>query len=596
MKKALLPLSCYVVAVTLITSLAYGQGRIRALVCRGKPGIVIKIERDPSPDNPRNVRVVLQYEKPTQKVDEGFNNLAPGTCSWNPANFPDVPVEPGVIYFDLPKEAQPWSETGKRLIDTTLNAAVHFPDMITLPRYLNDPSKYWLFYVDDKTNFSISYTATKHHPGPPVFTEMIGVAGTRQEELLCRGGPSLGFTKGSVVGDNRVEMRLEYTVSSKPPGSMGAGLAPGTCAWINPVGIVKPPAHIQFTTAGNAQLSQTLKGDPVDRSPTAAEKWPDAHTIPVYMSDPNHYWSFKTVVNDPATAGSHSVWKPSIGSGPRTTSPTDRTSDATKPPDRTKNSTSSAVGRTQSLEYVTVDRKLDQFSIRFRARKNASPQVRYSTSAPIREPSTGRLYFPGAGYTTGGGVEQIGGFQAAVTLAKPLPLVSGAEFIGRSHLKPQRGTAYHFIIRIPKDVNGTEEQYTGQFTTMTQTVRVVLEQVKIVKEPDGLNSFWSWVLFSADGSSEIETSGKMTLDLKNASERVRMIVGAEAEEDAIHQDYIGKQHWTLTPKAGMGIALIKHEFDTRSMTPGKRYPFNLTSMRGMDIEFYISGYVEVSHQ
>ena len=134
MKKALLPLSCCVVAVTLITSLAYGQGRIRALVCRGKPGIVIKIERDPSPDNPRNVRVVLQYEKPTQKVDEGFNNLAPGTCSWNPANFPDVPVEPGVIYFDLPKEAQPWSETGKRLIDTTLNAAVHFPDMITLPR------------------------------------------------------------------------------------------------------------------------------------------------------------------------------------------------------------------------------------------------------------------------------------------------------------------------------------------------------------------------------------------------------------------------------------------------------------------------------
>ncbi|HEY0677880.1 MAG TPA: hypothetical protein VGD17_06325 [Chitinophagaceae bacterium] len=595
MKKALFLLSCCLAAVTLITSLAYGQGATRVLVCRGKPGIVLKVQTDPSPDNPRYVRVVLQYERATQKVDEDFNNLAPGTCAWNPANWPDVPVEPGIVYFDLPKEAQPWSETVKRLIDTTLNAAVHFPDMITLPRYLNDPSKYWLFYVDDKTNFSVSYTATKHHAGAPVFTEITGVAGARQEELLCRGGPSLGFTKGSVVGDNRVEMQLEYTVSSKPPGSMGAGLAPGTCAWINPVGIVKPPAQIQFTTAGNAQLSQTLRGDPVDRSSTAAEKWPDANTIPVYMSDPNHYWSFKTVENDPATARSHSVWKPSIGSTPRSTT-ADKTSDATKPRDRNKSSSSSVVGRSQSLEYVTVDRKLDQFSIRFRARKNASAQVRYSTSAPIQEPSTGRLYFPGAGYTGGGGVEQIGGFQAEVSIAKPLPLVSGAEFVGRSRLKPKRGTVYHFIIRIPKDANGTEEQYTGQFTTMSQTVRVELETVKILKEPPGLNSYWSWVLFSGDGSGEIATSGNMILDLKNASERVRMIVGAEAEEDAIHQEYIGKRHWTLTPKAGMGIALIKHEFDTRSMTPGKRYPFNLTSMRGMDIEFYISGYVEISHQ
>ena len=111
-----------------------------------------------------------------------------------------------------------------------------------------------------------------------------------------------------------------------------------------------------------------------------------------------------------------------------------------------------------------------------------------------------------------------------------------------------------------------------------------------------MNSFWSWVLFSADGPNTAESDGEKILELKNASERVRMIVGAEAEENSIHQDYIGKQHWTLTPKAGMGIALIKHEFDTRSMTPGKRYPFKLSSTRGMDIEFYITGYVEVRNQ
>lgn len=596
MKKALLLLSCCLVAVTLFTSTAYGQGATRVLVCRGKPGIVLKIQKDPSPDNPRNVRVVLQYERATQKVDEDFNNLAPGTCSWNPANWPDVPVEPGIVYFDLPKEAQPWSETIKRLIDTTLNAAVHFPDMITLPRYLNDPSKYWLFYVDDKTNYSVSYIATKHHAGPPVFTEMTGVAGTRQEELLCRGGPSLGFTKSATVGDNRVEMQLEYKVSSNPPGSMGNGLAPGTCAWVNPVGIVKPPEQIKFTTAGNAQLSKTLKGDPVDRSPTAAETWPDVNTIPSYMSDPNHFWTFKTIDNDPATARSHSSWKPSMGSGPRSTSSTDRTSDATKAPDRNKSSTSSVVGRTQSLEFVAVDRTINSFNLRFKARKNASPQVRYSTSAPMREPSTGRLYFPDAGYTTGGGVEQIGGFQADVSISKPLPLTSGAEFVGRSRLKPERGTVYHYIIRIPADANGTEEQHTGQFTTMTQTLKVELKTVKILKEPNGLNSYWSWVLFSVENASEKTSPSDMALNLDNASERVRMIVGANASKNEVNKAYVGKQQWTVTPKPGQRIALIKHEFDTRSMIPGKRYSFSLSSMKGMDIEFFISGYVQISYQ
>jgi hypothetical protein len=425
-------------------------------------------------------------------VDEDFNNLAPGACSWNPANFPDVPVEPGVVYFDLPKEAQPWSDTGKRLIDTTLNAAVHFPDMITLPRYLNDQSKYWLFYVDDKSNFSISYTATKHNAGNPVFKEFAGT-------------------------------------------------------------------------------------DPLDQFKNI----------------------FGTAEKDLARARTHVSGIPSDDST-RSTSPADRRSDATKPPNRTQSSTSSVVGRTQRLEFVAVDRTPTGFSIRFRAGKNSSPQVRYSTNAPIdgATSSTSRLHFPDAGPYSFGREERIGGIKTDVTIAKPLPLGNGAEFVARSGGKPDRGTMYHFIITVLAENGVWEEQYTGKFWTMSQTVQVTLEAVKILQEPPGLNSYWSWALFPADKPEAAFQvySGSHVAVLRNPSDLVRMIVGAVNAKDQSQQIYFGPQHWTVTPKPLMGIALIKYEFDTRSMTPGKRYPFSFTSSPGMDVVFYIKGYVEVSYK
>jgi hypothetical protein len=37
----------------------------------------------------------------------------------------------------------------------------------------------------------------------------------------------------------------------------------------------------------NSQLKQKMHGSPVDASPTAAERYPDAQTIPEYMKDRN---------------------------------------------------------------------------------------------------------------------------------------------------------------------------------------------------------------------------------------------------------------------------------------------------------------------
>jgi hypothetical protein len=74
------------------------------------------------------------------------------------------------------------------------------------------------------------------------------------------------------------------------------------------------PTQIRFETVDNAQLKQRLSGTAVDTSPTAAESYPDAITIPKYLGNPEHYWSF-FVQN--ANQGyfntlSHRPWKLSV--------------------------------------------------------------------------------------------------------------------------------------------------------------------------------------------------------------------------------------------------------------------------------------------
>ena len=150
-------------------------GRIRELRCRGKQGIDLRVEQDPSPRQPKLVAMVLRYEPPKMTrsvgqegmgtVDYGMTNAnLPGTCGWNPFGTSDVPPEPGVVYFDLERDAQAWAGPSNR--DTTINAAANFPDVASLSRYLNDPDRFWVFYVDDVTAVSISFGAWPRGGGP----------------------------------------------------------------------------------------------------------------------------------------------------------------------------------------------------------------------------------------------------------------------------------------------------------------------------------------------------------------------------------------------------------------------------------------------
>lgn len=111
-------------------------------------------------------------------------------------------------------------------------------------------------------------------------------------QMLCRGGnPGLHFTTTNTgVGPNReqiVTYEIGFTPSRQAAGPRGIGLEPGQCSWIDRPVNEKEPYLIRFDTP-----LHFTSGRPTDNSPTAAERFPDAYTIPEYMKDKNHYWSF----------------------------------------------------------------------------------------------------------------------------------------------------------------------------------------------------------------------------------------------------------------------------------------------------------------
>ena len=130
--------------------------------------------------------------------------IQPGECSWNPLASAYEPKEPGRVYFDVRREAQPWSALETRAMDTTAKAGAFHPDPITLPRYLGDPSNYYVFYVDDVTHVSGSFGAWRETALPTyvMISGPIGppVSADARKELRCRGGSSgLTFSRGATA-------------------------------------------------------------------------------------------------------------------------------------------------------------------------------------------------------------------------------------------------------------------------------------------------------------------------------------------------------------------------------------------------------------
>ena len=467
-------------------------GVTRQLVCRGGSGLQVVREHDHSPRNPRLVGVALRYQRGSQAVWLTYDDLGPGACSWS-NGLREGPLEPGVVHFDLDREGSAW-----------------VPDPTSLQEYLNDPEHYWVFYVDDVTNVSMSHGAYRglfSAGGKREGKSKTSVAAERQRtvELRCRGGSGLAFSRGAGAGDNQITMTLTYRGSQYPPGEYGTGLNPGTCAWVERAGMAGEPGRIEFTTAGNAQLRQIQSGSTVDRSSTAAERWPDAQTIPAYMTDWSHFWTFTVKVSAPEIARTHGAWIapsrpiviPTPGNGLRDLTPQQPpVKDAARQPVgeaptmvsgaaagaaaggasgalATRSGAGTSVARERrpgpaeastarlveappALVRVLADPVRNRLLIVFTARTNASPAVAFSRTPPVKDASNGRWSFPGGGSPMDVAPAEAGAFRTEYRAT--------AWIGGRTE-----EVSYHYIITVPGTPDAAEQQLTGQFTMQART-------------------------------------------------------------------------------------------------------------------------------
>lgn len=114
-------------------------------------------------------------------------------------------------------------------------------------------------------------------------------------ELRCRGG-GLKFNSTAGRTSSSGEQMMNVTIDFAP-GTQGAGtrkpnLNPGQCSWIDRGFRQGEPPQIRLEMVSFAQQAQARHGSPVDRSPTAAERYPDAQNVPQYLSNSDRYWTF----------------------------------------------------------------------------------------------------------------------------------------------------------------------------------------------------------------------------------------------------------------------------------------------------------------
>jgi hypothetical protein len=115
-------------------------------------------------------------------------------------------------------------------------------------------------------------------------------------ELRCRGGGSMKFnsTPGSTSssGEQMMNVTIDFAVGTQGAGTGKPNLNPGQCSWIDRGFRPGEPPQIHLEIVSFGQQAEARHGSPVDRSPTAAERYPDAQNVPQYLSSSDHYWTF----------------------------------------------------------------------------------------------------------------------------------------------------------------------------------------------------------------------------------------------------------------------------------------------------------------
>ncbi|HVL17600.1 MAG TPA: hypothetical protein VM387_06375 [Gemmatimonadales bacterium] len=459
---------------------APATGALRQLVCRGAEGLQLATVANPSPRSDRQVEVSLSYRRNPRPAGTAYEQLEPGACSWNTVGDASLPAEPGIVHFDLDPQG-----------------SEYVPDPTTLTQWLNNPRHYWSFYVNDLTNVSISYGAygaTFRAPAPGETQTASRTGAKRNERLRCRGGGRATFAQGQRKGPNLFAMTLKYQVASTAAGPIGKGLQPGTCAWADRTDAIAEPGRIEFTTARNAQREQEQTGGVVDSSATAAERWPDLRTIPAYMTDPAHYWTFNVSLTNPDSALRHGAWVPTAPAapapqspGPVATTPAADDPYTSSGPAGQRTGVSLPGGSTTGDRYtpggtstatdpravfdirnVQVRTGLEGVTIIFEAAPSLAPVVTVSTMAP--EGADGSRQFSGASARLVVQGTPTGGTHWRYSAATSTPLA--------------RGTGYWFIADAPEGPNSRHNQATGEFRTLAQRVTITINEIYVVSDGD----------------------------------------------------------------------------------------------------------------
>ncbi|HEY0765854.1 MAG TPA: hypothetical protein VGD61_25970 [Pyrinomonadaceae bacterium] len=96
----------------------------------------------------------------------------------------------------------------------------------------------------------------------------------------------------SSSGEQMMNVTIDFAPGTQGAGTRKPNLNPGQCSWIDRGFRQGEPPQIRLEMVSFAQQAQARHGSPVDRSPTAAERYPDAQNVPQYLSNSDRYWTF----------------------------------------------------------------------------------------------------------------------------------------------------------------------------------------------------------------------------------------------------------------------------------------------------------------
>jgi len=303
-------------------------------------------------------------------------------------------------------------------------------------------------------------------------------------------------------------MLLAFGWSAGPAGADGKGLEPATCTWVDrPHSATEPPA-VEFETSANAQLKQTLHGSQVDRSPTAAVNYPDAHTIPAYLTNPNHYWSFfvrKDPMDGRYVAAYHRHWMRSlrdrilvsptgdtvVGGKAKTLPLAGPLSTREQSPDSGKTSgalTTPGQGPTEVtrpfIQRLQVNPRAGLAHISFATMEPAKALIEISTDKPLADVPA----------VTPPGQKLMDAFPPGYKLVSFAVLNDEVKErrVRMNRLEPD--TTYNYVITAATR-DGSKYRHWGKFKTLNRTVKVVFESVRMTSMRHGNLRF----SFSANG-------------------------------------------------------------------------------------------------